>query len=243
VSGQNAGEVTMATRILIVDDDVELCGLLRELLGAEGYEVESVHRGGGAAARAAGGSYALVVLDVMLPEVNGFDILRDLRRASDVPVILLTARGDDVDRIVGLELGADDYLPKPFNPRELLARIHAVLRRFQRQQGDADTRVLEVGDLVLDPGARTVRKDGQPVSLTTVEFDVLRALLASAGQVVTREALSEQVLERKFDPFDRSIDMHISKLRRKLDDERAERIKTIRGAGYIYAQPSPGSKD
>jgi two-component system, OmpR family, response regulator CpxR len=225
----------MATRILIIDDDIELCGLLRELLVAEGYEVESVHSGGGAAARAAGGTYALVVLDVMLPEVNGFDILRDLRRSSDVPVILLTARGDDVDRIVGLELGADDYLPKPFNPRELLARIHAVRRRFQRQLGDADSRVLEVGDLVLDPGARTVRKDGQAVSLTTVEFDVLRALVASAGQVVTREALSEQVLERKFDPFDRSIDMHISKLRRKLDDDRAERIKTIRGAGYIYA--------
>jgi two-component system, OmpR family, response regulator CpxR len=228
----------MATRILIIDDDIELCGLLRELLGAEGYETESQHRGGGAAARAAGGSFALVVLDVMLPEVNGFDILREIRRTSDVPVILLTARGDDVDRIVGLELGADDYLPKPFNPRELLARIHAVLRRFQRPQADADSRVLEVGDLVLDPGARTVRKAGQPVGLTTVEFDVLRALLGSAGQVVSRESLSEQVLERKFDPFDRSIDMHISKVRRKLDDERSERIKTIRGVGYIYALPS-----
>ena len=229
-----------APRVLIIDDDRELCALLRELLSAEGYEVESYNRGGGAAARAAAGGYSLVVLDVMLPEVNGFDILREIRRTSEVPVILLTARGDDVDRIVGLELGADDYLPKPFNPRELLARMHAVLRRLLRGQADADSRVLEVGDVVLDPGSRTVLRGGRPVTLTTVEFDVLRALLASAGQVVSREELSEKVLERKFDPFDRSIDMHISKLRRKLEDEPdgAERIKTVRGVGYIYAQPS-----
>jgi two-component system response regulator CpxR len=229
----------MATRVLIIDDDVELCSLLTEFLSAEAYEIDLQHRGGGAAARATGGGYSLVVLDVMLPEVNGFDILKEIRKTSDVPVILLTARGDDVDRIVGLELGADDYLPKPFNPRELLARMHAVLRRLQRGPGEGDNRVLEVGDVTLDPGARTVRKDGQPVTLTTVEFDVLRALLASAGQVVSREALSEAVLERKFDPFDRSIDMHISKLRRKLDsDNGSERIKTVRGVGYIYAQPS-----
>ena len=230
----------MATRILIIDDDVELCGLLREFLGAEGYELESQHRGGGAAARAVGGNCSLVVLDVMLPEVNGFDILREIRRTSEVPVILLTARGDDVDRILGLELGADDYLPKPFNPRELLARIHSVLRRLERHHADLDSRVLEVGDVVLDPGSRTVMRNGQAVPLTTVEFDVLRVLLAAAGQVVSREELSEKVLERKFDPFDRSIDMHISKLRRKLEDQDSgvERIKTVRGAGYIYAQPS-----
>jgi two-component system, OmpR family, response regulator CpxR len=230
----------MATRILIIDDDVELCGLLREFLGAEGYELEAQHRGGGAAARAVSGNYSLVVLDVMLPEVNGFDILREIRRTSGVPAILLTARGDDVDRILGLELGADDYLPKPFNPRELLARIHAVLRRLERDHADRDSRVLEVGDLVLDPGSRTVMRHGRAVPLTTVEFDVLRVLLAAAGQVVSREELSEKVLERKFDPFDRSIDMHISKLRRKLEDQDGgvERIKTVRGTGYIYAQPS-----
>ena len=187
-----------------------------------------------------GGNYSLVVLDVMLPEVNGFDILREIRRTSEVPVILLTARGDDVDRILGLELGADDYLPKPFNPRELLARMHAVLRRLERDRSDRDNRVLEVGDVVLDPGSRTVVRNGQAVPLTTVEFDVLRVLLAAAGQVVSREELSEKVLERKFDPFDRSIDMHISKLRRKLEDQDdgVERIKTVRGTGYIYAQPS-----
>jgi two-component system, OmpR family, response regulator CpxR len=213
---------------------------LTEFLTAEAYEVESHNRGGGAAERAATGAYSLIVLDVMLPEVNGFDILRQIRRTSEVPVILLTARGDDVDRIVGLELGADDYLPKPFNPRELLARMHAVLRRLQPRQSDGDNRVLAVGDLVLDPGSRTVLKDGQVVELTTVEFDLLRAMLASAGQVVPREELFETVLGRKFDPFDRSIDMHISKLRRKLDEPAGgiERIKTVRGVGYIYAHPS-----
>lgn len=230
----------MATRILIVDDDVELCALLREFLWAEGYEVEAQHAGGGAAACATNGRYALIVLDVMLPEVNGFDILREIRRTSDVPVILLTARGDDVDRIVGLEIGADDYLPKPFNARELLARMHAVLRRFQRSQGQTENRIIEVGDVLLDAGARTVFRGGEPVVVTTAEFDILRALLVSAGQVVSREELSEKVLERAFDPFDRSIDMHISKLRRKLGDPEggSDRIKTIRGVGYIYAQPS-----
>jgi two-component system, OmpR family, response regulator CpxR len=230
----------MPTRILIIDDDVELCGLLREFLSIESYEVDSQHRGGGAAARATGGDYSLIVLDVMLPEVNGLDILRDIRKTSGIPVILLTARGDDVDRILGLELGADDYVPKPFNPRELLARMHAVMRRLQPRSGETANPVLEVAGVVLDPGARTVVRDGRPVPVTTLEFDLLRALMASAGQVVSREALSEQVLERQFDPFDRSIDMHVSKLRRKLEDTDpgVERIKTVRGVGYIYALPS-----
>lgn len=230
----------MATRILIVDDDVELCGLLTEFLGAEGYEIEACNRGGGAAERATSGRYALVILDVMLPEVNGLDILKQVRRTSEIPVILLTARGDDVDRIVGLELGADDYLPKPFNPRELLARMHAVLRRLQPRQADGETRVMAVGDLVLDAGARTVTCNGAPVALTTIEFEVLQALLAAAGQVVSRESLAQDVLGRELDPFDRSIDMHISKLRRKLGEpaEGGERIKTVRGVGYIYAQPA-----
>jgi two-component system response regulator CpxR len=227
----------MATRILIVDDDVELTGLLRELLEPEGYAVDTHGTGRGAAERASGGGYALVILDVMLPEVNGFEILRLVRRTSTVPVILLTARGDDVDRIVGLEIGADDYLPKPFNPRELLARMRAVLRRAQAPGGDTDKTVLAVDDVVLDPGARSVTRDGVPVELTSVEFDILRVLLAAAGQVVAREELSERVLGRAFDPLDRSVDMHISKLRRKLGERVTgeERIKTVRGAGYIYA--------
>ncbi|MBL8139525.1 MAG: response regulator transcription factor [Acidobacteria bacterium] len=226
-------------RILIVDDDTELSGLLRELLTPEGYEVDT-HPGGADAARTAtAGGYGLVILDVMLPEVNGFDVLREIRRSSDTPVILLTARGDDVDRIVGLEIGADDYLPKPFNPRELTARIRAVLRRTQPRGHDGD-RIFVLDDVVVDPGARSVSKDHVVVDVTTVEFDILRMLVASAGQVVARDDLSQAVLGRELDPFDRSIDMHISKLRRKLGDaaDGSERIKTVRGVGYIYARSS-----
>ena len=187
---------------------------------------------------AAGGRYALVILDVMLPEQNGFEILRGLRRRSTVPVILLTARGEDVDRIVGLEIGADDYLPKPFNSRELTARIHAVLRRTHPREQDKSPSVT-VGDVTLDPGTRTVLRNDQPVTLTSVEFDLLHILLTSAGRVVTREDISQRVLGRAFDPFDRSIDVHIGKVRRKLGEphDGDGRIKTVRGIGYIYAQP------
>jgi len=228
------------SRILIVDDDVELCALLTEFLSSEGFEIDAHNTGRGAVERVLDPRVALVVLDVMLPEVNGFDILRHVRRTSDVPVILLTARGEDVDRIVGLELGADDYLPKPFNPRELSARISAVLRRVQPRRTAEDTRVTTVGDVVLDRGARTVLQQGRAVSLTTVEFDLLSVLLQSAGNVVSRETIAEQVLGRQFDAFDRSIDMHISRLRRKLGDtdDEHQRIKTVRSVGYIYAQPA-----
>jgi two-component system, OmpR family, response regulator CpxR len=227
------------SRILIVDDDVELCALLAEFLASEGFEIDAHNTGRGAVDRVLDPSIALVVLDVMLPEVNGFDILRQVRRTSDVPVILLTARGEDVDRIVGLELGADDYLAKPFNPRELSARISAVLRRVQPRRTVEDARVTTVGDVVLDRGARTVLRQGRTVSLTTVEFDLLSVLLQSAGAVVSRETIAEQVLGRQFDAFDRSIDMHISRLRRKLGDtdDEYQRIKTVRSVGYIYVQP------
>jgi two-component system, OmpR family, response regulator CpxR len=228
----------MARTILIVDDDRELCELVAELLRGEGFDVGAHHSGAGAADLAASGHYELVILDVMLPEQNGFEILRELRRRSAVPVILLTARGEDVDRIVGLEIGADDYLPKPFNTRELTARIRAVLRRTQPREQDTLPRVT-VGDVTLDPATRTVFRNNAAVELTTVEFDLLHMLLASAGRVVTREDISQRVLGRGFDPFDRSIDVHIGKVRRKLADPAAadERIKTIRGVGYIYAQP------
>jgi two-component system, OmpR family, response regulator CpxR len=235
----------VASRILIVDDDVELCTLLTEYLSSEGHEIEAHHSGRGAVDRALDGRFSLIVLDVMLPEMNGFDILRQIRRTSDVPVVLLTARGEDVDRIVGLELGADDYLPKPFNPRELSARINAVLRRMQPRRAAEDARTLSVGDVVLDRGARTVVTDGEEISLTTVEFDLLAVLLQSAGNVVSRESIAEQVLGRRFDVFDRSIDMHISRLRRKLgdtDDER-QRIKTVRSIGYIYVQRPAGTQN
>ncbi|MGE3275928.1 MAG: response regulator transcription factor [Vicinamibacterales bacterium] len=232
----------MATRLLIVDDDVELTTLLTELLGQEGFVVDALPGGADVPARATSGGYALIILDVMLPQVNGFDILRQIRQISTLPVVLLTARGDDVDRIVGLELGADDYVPKPFNPRELTARIRAVLRRLDGGGSGSARTVLRVDDVVLDPAARLVTRGGESIDVTSVEFDILKRLLETAGQTVTRDAIAEGVLGRHYDPFDRSIDMHISKIRRKLGDRPGgeERIKTIRGVGYIYALPAAG---
>jgi two-component system response regulator CpxR len=230
----------MAKRILIIDDDRELCGLIDELLGADGFVVEAYNTGRGAAEYAVASGAALVILDVMLPEVNGFEILRQIRRTSQIPVILLTARGDDVDRIVGLEIGADDYLPKPFNPRELAARIQSVLRRAEPRTVNPDSRAITVDDVVLDPRARTVVRGRDSIDLTTVEFDLLQALLGAAGDVVGRDELTQTVLGRSLSPFDRSIDMHVSKVRRKLGDraDGVERIKTIRGVGYIYTLPA-----
>src|SRR5882724_3495355 len=229
-------------RILIIDDDVALCELVTEYLGPLGFEIESVHRGDAGAERAIAGGYSLVVLDVMLPGLNGFEVLRRIRGESKVPVLMLTARGDDVDRIVGLEIGADDYLPKPFNPRELTARIRAILRRTRSDEpGErVAAKKLIVGDVELDSGTRAVYRAGQNVELTAVEFDLLERLLRAAGQIITREALSKEVLGRKPSPFDRSIDMHISNLRKKLSHHfgATERIKTVRGVGYIYAQAS-----
>lgn len=230
----------MSRTILIVDDDQELCDLVGELLRGEGFDVDAHHSGAGAVDLAASGRYQLVILDVMLPEQNGFEILRALRRRSAIPVILLTARGEDVDRIIGLEIGADDYLPKPFNSRELTARIHAVLRRMQPREQDTLPR-LTIGDVTLDPASRTVSRNDAAIDLTTVEFDLLHMLLLTAGRVVTREDISQRVLGRAFDPFDRSIDVHIGKVRRKLGGrtDADELIKTVRGVGYIYAQPRP----
>ena len=227
-------------RILIIDDDVELCSLVGEYLESEGFKVESEHDGERGLARAAQGEYALIVLDVMLPGINGFEVLRRLRATSRMPVLLLTARGEDVDRIVGLEIGADDYLPKPFNPRELVARIRAILRRTKEGKQSAELpEVLRVGNIELDPATRIVRHFGKPVEFTSVEFNLLEALLRDAGRVVTRERLANLVLSRKFSPFDRSIDMHVSKVRKKLGDTDGgnEYIKTVRGVGYIFALP------
>jgi DNA-binding response OmpR family regulator len=225
-------------RILVIDDDVELCTLVAEYLQAEGFAVEAAHDGESGLQRAAEGDYLLVVLDVMLPGINGFEVLRRLRATSRLPVLLLTARGEDVDRIVGLEIGADDYLPKPFNPRELVARIRAVLRRTQGDKSSAAPEIVRVGEIELDPATRSVRRDGQPVDLTSVELNLLEVLLREAGRVVPRERLVNAVLSRKFSPFDRSIDMHVSKVRKKLGDtDNDEHIKTIRGVGYIFARP------
>jgi two-component system response regulator CpxR len=227
--------------VLIIDDDIELCGLVSEYLQGEGFHVEAAYDGERGLERALGGGYVLVVLDVMLPGLNGFEVLRRIRSTSRMPVLLLTARGEDVDRIVGLEIGADDYLPKPFNPRELVARIRAILRRTERpdEAGDRGPDLVRVGDIELDPATRSVRHHGEPVDLTSVEFNLLEVLLREAGRVVTRERLVYAVLSRKFSPFDRSIDMHVSKVRKKLGDAEGgiEHIKTVRGVGYIFTRP------
>ncbi|HKS73139.1 MAG TPA: response regulator transcription factor [Terriglobales bacterium] len=233
--------------VLIIDDDIELCGLVSEYLQGEGFQVEASHDGERGLERALNGNYVLVVLDVMLPALNGFEVLRRIRSVSKMPVLLLTARGEDVDRIVGLEIGADDYLPKPFNPRELVARIRAILRRTARPEDAAHERapdVVRVGDVELDPATRSVRHHGEPVELTSVEFNLLEVLLREAGRVVTRERLVYAVLSRKFSPFDRSIDMHVSKVRKKLGDSEGsnEHIKTVRGVGYIFTRPRERSR-
>lgn len=235
-------------RILVIDDDTELCELLIDYLSGEGFEVQAVNHGEQGAEQALAEEYALVVLDVMLPGMNGFDVLRKIRKTSKVPVIMLTARGDDVDRIVGLELGADDYLPKPFNPRELIARIRAVQRRSEASDSPAQTAQLpsgelQVGDILLSPGNRCVKRNGEPVELTSVEFTLLEVLLRQAGVVISREDLVEKTLGRRLSAYDRSIDVHVSALRKKLGKrlDNEERIKTIRSVGYLYARPESES--
>lgn len=231
----------MMERVLIVDDDVKLCVLIKEYLGREGFEIEAVHDGARGVERALSEEHALVVLDVMLPGMNGLEVLRRIRAKSRTPVLMLTARGDDIDRIVGLEIGADDYLPKPFNPRELVARIRAVLRRTQPVEESSPEKdphkPIRVSDIVMEAGKRIVRRAGEPIDLTAVEFDFLEILLRSAGRVVKRDELVRKVLGRDLSPFDRSIDTHISNLRKKLGHEvkDVERIRTVRGVGYIYA--------
>ncbi len=220
--------------ILLVDDDAELCALLREFLQREGFTVSCEHEGNRGLGKALEAGVDLVVLDVMLPGIDGFEILRRLRAQSKVPVIMLTARGEDVDRIVGLELGADDYLPKPFNPRELAARIRAILRRYEARPAEPNAR-LEMNGIALDPGSREVLAAGKRVELTTFEFDILEMLMRSAGRVLSRDALMEKFYNRKATPYDRSIDMHISHLRKKLEAGDSL-IKTIRGVGYQFSR-------
>jgi DNA-binding response OmpR family regulator len=221
-------------RVLLVDDDRELCQMLSEYLDAEHFEVKSVHDGGDALAELQANHFEIVVLDVMLPSVGGFDVLRTLGASYDTPILMLTARGDDVDRIVGLELGADDYLSKPFNPRELVARIRAILRRANNRAGGRVPDELCVGPISLHTGTRHVRVADRPVALTGAEFRVLELLMRSAGQVISRDSMTEQALGRKLASYDRSIDTHISNLRRKLDLPAGKNpeIKNVRGSGY-----------
>ena len=221
-----------AVRILIIDDDAELCALLKELLQREGYTVECENDGRRGLDAALHNEFRLIVLDVMLPGMDGFAILRRLRQQSKVPVLMLTARGEDTDRIIGLELGADDYLSKPFNSRELSARIRAILRRMEPPEVPAGK--LEVNGIAIDPGSRSVWRRGESVELTTFEFDILETLMRTAGRVVSRDSLMEQMYNRKSTPFDRSIDMHISHLRKKLEQDGKPLIKTVRGVGYQF---------
>ena len=229
-------------RILIIDDDVEMCGLLTKFLARENFQADAAHDGAGGLAKSAAENYCFIILDVMLPDFSGFDVLRRIRAVSSVPVLMLTAKGDEIDRIIGLEIGADDYLPKPFNPRELVARLQAVLRRAEisAQNNNAAAEKIIVGDLVLELEARTVSVGEKNVELTTTEFDVLRVLAASAGKIVSREKLAADGMDKKLALFDRSVDMIISKLRQKLGNHAGnlERIRAVRNAGYIYARSS-----
>lgn len=233
--------------ILVIDDDVEMTEMLGEYLEPEGFSVEVHHAGDSGLKRALEGDCLLVVLDVMLPRLNGFEVLRRLRSESQVPVLMLTARGDSVDRVVGLQSGADDYLPKPFDPQELIARVRAILRRTAPdalRPADAGD-IYTVADVVLDTRARTVRRNGSIVEVTAAEFDLLRAFLRSAGRVIGREELFRDVLDREFSVFDRSIDNHVSSLRKKLGPRPGggERIRAVRNAGYVYAAPESHPPD
>ncbi len=206
--------------------------MLTEYLSKHGFRIKTAHRGDSGLQVAQQRPWSLILLDVMLPGMDGFEVLKRIRQESSVSVVLLTARGEDVDRIVGLEIGADDYLPKPFNPRELLARMRAVLRR-QDYTALSPATQLRVQDLELDMAARKVSKAGKKLELTDIEFGLLEALMRFPGKVLSRDELSQAVLGREFDPFDRSLDMHVSRLRRKLaSDEEEDRVKTIRGVGY-----------
>lgn len=206
--------------------------MLSELLVREGYRVDTQNDGRRGLAAALNGGYDLLVLDVMLPGIDGFEILKRIRRESRIPIMMLTARGEDEDRIVGLELGADDYLPKPFNTRELVARVKAIMRRLEERNPGGK---LEVNGITIDPGTRDVLREGTPVEVTTFEFDILETLMRSAGRVVSRDQLMEELYGRKATPFDRSVDMHISHLRRKLEGEKPL-IKTVRGVGYQFVR-------
>jgi two-component system response regulator CpxR len=225
----------MQNTILLADDDVELSDLLKEYFESEGFSVQVAHDGARALERARQPGLDLMVLDIMMPEMNGMDVLKELRRDSRLPVIMLTARGDDMDRILGLELGADDYVPKPCNPRELLARIRAVMRRVPATP-EAEHNVIVTDDLELNQGARTLTKSGEPVELTSTEFSILLELLQHRGEVVSKRDLYVSALGREPVPHDRSVDMHVSNLRRKLgpDPRGDNRIETIRGIGYQY---------
>ncbi len=236
----------LGTRLLLVDDDLKLCRLIREYLEGLGYSVTTAHTGPDGLHAAFHAEFDAVILDVMLPKMDGFEVLRQLRAKSDVPVLMLTGLGDEADRIVGLEIGADDYLPKTFSTRELLARLRAVIRRSKitavkraATSSDSASEEVVVGGVRVKPASREVEVEGKAVVMTAVEFDLLLALAKAAGRVKTRERLLLEVAERDFETFDRSIDVHISSIRRKLGDDPKSPayIQTLRGVGYMMRKP------
>jgi DNA-binding response OmpR family regulator len=224
--------------VLLVDDDIELSKLLEEYLQSEQLALDSAHDGPKGLEKALSERYDVIILDVMLPGMSGLDVLKQLRQKTAVPVLMLTARGSELDRILGLELGADDYLPKPFNPRELVARLRAILRRTIGAGAPA-AHPVHLADIELHPESRSVNRSGKGVTLTGAEFDLLHAFLRSPGKIISREDLTQAALGRPMSPMDRSIDVHVSNLRRKLGpyDGAQERIKAIRGSGYVYLLP------
>ena len=241
----NENTAAESTPLLVIDDDKKLCRLIRDYLTPLGYSVEAAHTGPEGLSRATSGKWRAIILDFMLPGMDGFEVLKQLRKTCDTPVLMLTARGDEADRIVGLELGADDYLPKTFSTRELLARLRAVTRRSTRSNRENEDEGDEyvVGPLRVRTASRTAVLDERPLVLTPVEFDLLAALAKAKGRVRSREQLLDEIRDRNFDVFDRSIDVHISALRKKLgDDPKVPRfIRTLRAAGYMM--PDPNSED
>jgi len=229
----------MTANILIIDDDIELCDLLREFLHLEDFNTHAIHDGSEAISHCKKHDYNAIILDIMLPGTQGLEVLRKLREFTDTPVIMLTARGEDTDRILGLELGADDYLPKPCNPRELSARLRAILRRVKGQTAAPST--VKVNDTHCDAANRSASHAGTDLKLTSAEFNILRILLAHAGQVVSKETLNEQALGRALSAYDRSIDVHVSNLRKKFSSANGENlILSVRGVGYQFVARGPG---
>ena len=226
-------------QILLVDDDRELCLLMADFFSQHGFTLEAVHDGRGGLARALEPGHDLIILDVMLPVLNGFELLAQIRRRSSVPVIMLTARTEQRDRIAGLDAGADDYLPKPFGPEELLARIRAVLRRTGHS-GSAKSAVVEVGGVRLNSQTREVWLDDVAVEVTSIEFDILDLLARSSGRIVSRDELTAALYQRESTPYERSLDVHMSHLRKKLERGERSLIRTVRGVGYLF---SPGADE
>ncbi len=231
-------------RVLLIEDDRSLAAMLGEYLAEAGFAVERVEEGGAGLAALADGSFDAVVLDVMLPDLDGFEVCRRARAGSDVPILMLTARGDETDRIVGLELGADDYLPKPFNPRELLARLRAILRRRSLSPAER-AGVLRFGRLEIDRDAREVRVEGERRELTSHQFELLRVLAENAGRVLSRDALMQSVRGSPLEAFDRSVDVHVSRIRSAIEDDprQPRRLLTVRGAGYVFARSQDDAGD